>query len=150
MRLALTVGFRVFVCDNLAFHGDFTPVLAKHSKHFSLEDALAIGIDRMQRNFDPMRRQVESWRARELDDSGARVIIYRAFIERELDAPAHLAKEVHRLYFSPQHADFAPRTLWSLQNAFTGALKLLEPIPQFKATASLARFFDQPALAPPA
>ena len=29
----------------------FMPVLAKHSKTFSLEDSLAIGIDRMQRNF---------------------------------------------------------------------------------------------------
>src|SRR5271157_364179 len=29
MRLALTIGYRVFVCDNMAFHGDFTPVLAK-------------------------------------------------------------------------------------------------------------------------
>ncbi len=36
MRLAVTVGYRVLVCDNMAFHGDFTPVLAKHSKHFSL------------------------------------------------------------------------------------------------------------------
>src|SRR5258707_5297438 len=26
MRLALTVGYRVLVCDNMAFHGDFTPV----------------------------------------------------------------------------------------------------------------------------
>ncbi len=25
MRLALTVGYRVLVCDNMAFHGDFTP-----------------------------------------------------------------------------------------------------------------------------
>ena len=25
MRLALTVGYRVIVCDNMAFHGDFTP-----------------------------------------------------------------------------------------------------------------------------
>src|SRR5665213_2024891 len=32
MRLAMTVGYRVFVCDNMSFHGDFTPVLAKHSK----------------------------------------------------------------------------------------------------------------------
>src|SRR5690242_17173829 len=36
MRLAMTVGYRVFVCDNLAFKGDFTPVLAKHSKSFDL------------------------------------------------------------------------------------------------------------------
>ena len=32
-----------------------SPVLAKHSKHFLLEDAFSIGVDRMQRNFDPMR-----------------------------------------------------------------------------------------------
>ena len=31
--------------------GVYTPVLAKHSKHFYLEDSLAIGVDRMQRNF---------------------------------------------------------------------------------------------------
>jgi hypothetical protein len=62
-RLACTVGLRVFVCHNLAFHGDYNPVLAKHSKHFSLEDALSIGGDRMQRNFEPMRQQVERWRA---------------------------------------------------------------------------------------
>ena len=54
-RLACTVGLRVFVCHNLAFRGDYSPVLAKHSKHFSLEDALSIGVDRMQRNFEPMR-----------------------------------------------------------------------------------------------
>src|SRR5215469_18728094 len=46
-RLSCTVGVRVFVCENLAFSGDYTAVLAKHSKNFSLEDSLAIGVDRM-------------------------------------------------------------------------------------------------------
>jgi hypothetical protein len=50
----------------LAFHGDFTPVLAKHTKHLSLVDILSVGVDRMQRNFEPMRRQVETRRARQL------------------------------------------------------------------------------------
>jgi hypothetical protein len=36
--------------------GVFTPVLAKDSKHFSLQDSLAIGVDRMQSNLEPMRR----------------------------------------------------------------------------------------------
>jgi hypothetical protein len=31
-----------------------TPVLAKRSTNFSLLDALSIGVDRMQRNFEPM------------------------------------------------------------------------------------------------
>ena len=38
MRLAMTCGYRVFVCSNMAFSGDFTPVLAKHWKPFSLID----------------------------------------------------------------------------------------------------------------
>jgi transcriptional regulator with PAS, ATPase and Fis domain len=37
----------------LAIAGAFTPVLAKHSKSFSLVDCLSVGIDRMQRNFEP-------------------------------------------------------------------------------------------------
>ena len=28
MRLAMTVGYRVFVCENMAFHDEFQPVLA--------------------------------------------------------------------------------------------------------------------------
>jgi hypothetical protein len=33
----------------MMFSGDFTPVLAKHSKNFSLQDCLCIGVDRMLR-----------------------------------------------------------------------------------------------------
>lgn len=32
MRLAMTVGYRVMVCENMAFNGNFEPVLAKHTK----------------------------------------------------------------------------------------------------------------------
>jgi hypothetical protein len=79
MRLAMTVGYRVFVCENMAFHGDFQPVLAKHSKNFSLTAALSIGVDEMQRNFAGMRTQVDAWRQSQLSDVAAKLIIYRAF-----------------------------------------------------------------------
>src|ERR1019366_10663272 len=46
--------------------GVFTPVLAKHSKLFSLIDCISVGVDRMQRNFAPMRRQVEVWQRSDL------------------------------------------------------------------------------------
>jgi hypothetical protein len=35
-------------------------------------------------------------------------------------------------YFEPTHAEFASRTMWSLSNAFTFALELLDPIPFFR------------------
>ena len=149
MRLAMTVGYRVFVCENMAFSGDFQPVLAKHSKNFSLQNALSIGVDLMQRNFDGLSKQVDAWRETQLSDVAAKLVIYRAFIESDLEVPKHLARPVHNLYFNPQHEEFQPRTLWSLSNAFTSAFKELEPIPQFRATAKLAGFLEaapQPAL----
>jgi hypothetical protein len=36
----------------------------------------------------------------------------------------------------------APRTIWSLSNAFTSAFKELDPIPQFRATAKLGEFLE--------
>jgi hypothetical protein len=144
MRLAMTIGYRVFVCDNLAFHGDFTPVLAKHSKHFNLTHALATGVDDMQRNFEPMVKAVEMWRGQQLSDTHAKLIIYEAFIEGKLDVGRHLVRSVHHLYFNNEngHPEFHPRTMWSLSNAFTSALKNLDPIQQYRATGKLAGFLE--------
>jgi hypothetical protein len=131
MRLGLVVGYRCFVCENMAFSGDFQPVLAKHSKNFSLLNAISIGIDQVQRNFEPMKQQIEAWRQSQLADVEAKMVIYEAFIEGELEVPRHLARTVHERYFNPSLEEFAPRTLWSLSNAFTSAFKELDPIPQF-------------------
>jgi len=120
----------------------FTPVLDKHSKSFSLIDCISVGVDRMQRNFDPMRQQVEAWQKSELTDVTAKVVIYEAFLEGKLDAPKHRARTVHDLYFEPKCEEFQPRTIWSLSNAFTSAFKELDPIPQFKATAKLGEFLE--------
>jgi hypothetical protein len=121
----------------------FTPVLAKHTKSFNLVDTLSVGVDRIQRNFEPMQRQVECWRQTQITDAQAKLIFYSAFVDGELDAPKSLLPEVHRLYFEPQWADFSPRTMWSLSNAFTSAFKQLDPVPQFKATAKLGEFLAQ-------
>ena len=96
----------------------------------------------MQRNFEPMRKQVETWRSSELTTVAAKMIIYEAFIESELEVPKYLARNVHDHYFNPQYDEFKARTIWSLSNAFTSAFKELDPIPQFKATAKLAGFIE--------
>jgi len=96
----------------------------------------------MQRNFEPMRKQVEAWQRSELTDVTAKVVIYEAFVEGRLEAPKHLARSVHDLYLEPKYEEFRPRTIWSLSNAFTSAFKELDPIPQFKATAKLGEFLE--------
>jgi Domain of unknown function (DUF932) len=143
MRLAMTCGYRVFVCSNMAFSGDFAPVLAKHSKSFNLIDTLSVGVDRIQRKFEPMQRQVETWRQTHIPDAQAKLVIYAAFVDDKLQAPRSLLPDVHRLYFQPEYPEFSARTMWSLSNAFTRAFKNLDPIPQFKATAKLGEFLNQ-------
>lgn len=138
--LALTVGYRVFVCSNLAFHGDFTPVTRKHTKHFDHIEVIDAAVGKMQRHFEPMKKQIDAWRGFELSDFRAKGIIYEAFIAGELRAPARLAQHVHNAYFNPTVDEFRPRTMWSLSNGFTEAFKRLDPIPQMQATAKLAPF----------
>jgi hypothetical protein len=140
--LGLTVGYRVFVCDNLAFHGDFTPVTRKHSKHFDVLEVIGPALEKMQRNFKPLIQQINVWKDFELSDPAAKCIIYDAFIEHD-EFPKHLARHVHHHYFEPEHEAFKPRNLWSLSNAFTSAFKVLEPIPQYQATAKLGGFIGQ-------
>ena len=120
-----------------------TPVLAKHTKSFNLVDTLSVGVDRIQRNFEPMQRQVESWRQTQIADAKAKLIFYSAFVDGKLDAPKSLLPEVHRLYFEPEYQEFSPRTMWSLSDAFTSAFKKLDPVLRFKATAKLGAFLDQ-------
>jgi len=123
--------------------GAFTPVLAKHTKSFNLIDTLSVGVGRIQRNFEPLQRQVELWRKTQIADDTAKLIFYTAFIDGKLEAPRSLLPEVHRLYFEPQYPEFSGRTMWSLSNAFTSAFKKLDPVPQFKATAKLGAFLSQ-------
>jgi hypothetical protein len=142
MRLAMTVGYRVLVCDNMAFQGDFMPVLHKHTKNLDLVDLVSIGVDKVQRNFLPLKNQIEQWMSYPIDDGQAKLIIYAAFVEGQLSTSRHLLPAVHRCFFNPEYEAFRTKTLWSLNNAFTSAFKELKPIAQFKAMAKLGPFFE--------
>jgi hypothetical protein len=62
-ELEKNVRARIRICNMcsaysvpLSRHLTFTPVLAKHSMAFSLVNAISVGVDRLQRNFEPMRK----------------------------------------------------------------------------------------------
>jgi hypothetical protein len=63
-----------------------------------------------------MQRQVEQWRGSQISDERAKLILYEAFVDGELEAPRSLLPEVHRLYFEPEYPEFSARTMWSLSN----------------------------------
>lgn len=141
MRLALTAGYRVFVCDNMAFSGDFTPLLHKHTRKLDLIDAISVAVDRIHRGFEPLKSQVQTMKESTLSEEEVKLIIYRAFLDRNIRGiPRHLMPIVHDLYFNPKHEAFTSRNLWSLSNAFTSAFKRLAPVKQFEATARLGTY----------
>jgi hypothetical protein len=78
-------------------------------------------VDRIQRNFERLQRQVELWRKIQIIDDTARLILYSAFVDGKLEAPPSLLPAVHRLYFEAQYEEFSASTMWSLSNAFTSA-----------------------------
>lgn len=73
--------------------------LAKHAKSFNLVDTLSVGVNRLQRNFEPVQRHVKSWRQAQITDAPAKLAFYSAFVEGKLDAAKSLLSEIHRLYF---------------------------------------------------
>ena len=142
MRLALTAGYRVFVCDNMAFSGDFAPLSHKHTRNLELRDSISIAVDRIHRNFETLEQQVDAMARFGLSDNDARLFIYRAFIDRALKGvPRNIMFDVHDHYFNPRHEEFRMRNLWSLSNAFTSAFKTLSPMKQYEVTARLGAFF---------
>jgi hypothetical protein len=142
MRLAMTVGYRVLVCSNMAFKGDFTPVLAKHSGKLELESLISYGVDRIQRNFEPLHQQINTWKHYPLSDREAKELIYDAFLGSKLEIPRHLLPRVHEHYFEPQYEEFKGRNLWSLSNAFTSSFKELAPVKQYQVTGKLSEFLE--------
>src|SRR5260370_37776072 len=90
-----------------------TWVLARHSNSFALLDCISIGVDRMQRSFEPIRQQVGAWQRVELRDVTAEVVvIYEAFVEGRLEAPKHLSRSVHHLYFEAATCLLASRAFF--------------------------------------
>jgi hypothetical protein len=76
----------------VAVPGVSQPVLAKHSTHFSLQNAISIGVDEMQRNFDPMRKQIENWKKSQLSDAVAK-LLFRTRSRTELHSSSRTRPE---------------------------------------------------------
>ncbi|HYE74098.1 MAG TPA: hypothetical protein VEF04_12245 [Blastocatellia bacterium] len=126
----------------MAFRGDFTPVLHKHTRRLELREVITLGVDRIQRGFEPLKKQIAFWQNYEVPDPFVKEVIYDAFLNERL-APRHLLPLVHEHYFRPKYEEFEARTFWSLSNAFTSAFKQLKPVQQFQATGKLGSFLNR-------
>lgn len=138
-RLGLAVGYKVMCCSNGMLQGDFLPLSVKHTANLELDDALALGIDRIRRRFGDLETSIRTKQAKLIADTDAKELIYNAFTNGKF--PVSLFRTVHSEYFEkPSYDEFKPRTVFSLENAFTTSFKKLQPLQQFEQTARLGKF----------
>jgi hypothetical protein len=136
-RIGMVSGYRVMVCSNLAFSGDFNPLSAKHTKNFDLIESVSIGVDRIQRNWEPLRRQIDMKQSMLLSPDDVRMFIYRAFTEHKF--PVSLFRQVTGAFENePVH-----HSIWGVEQMFTHAFKGLNPISHYQATAKFGSLISR-------
>ena len=139
LALQLAIGYRVFICDNMAFHGDLIALKRKHTANLDLHTEFATGIGRYVNGYAKLQENIDWWKQRPVKKERGKQLIYDIFSQKIV--PLRL--------FHPVVQDWEDAfrkeddTLWRLQNCVTAHIKDLKPAPAFTATLKLSRFFEK-------
>ncbi len=145
LAIQVVAAARDFVCDNWAFSGSAGAVFLKkkHTARLNLAEVVPPAIDQFLERVEAFRLDLDRMREFALRDGKAKEIIHDAFASGVL--PIRLFPGVTRLYFDDeeQKDKFPERTLWSLNNAFTEAVKLLRQGPRHESGLRIDRMFGR-------
>ncbi len=118
----IAAGAQVLVCDNLSFSGEIK--LARKHTRFILRDLPQLvqgAIGKLAARWHDQDERFANYKRTDLDDRTAHDLVIRA-----LDVgvcPNRKIPEILRNWREPIYSEFEPRTVWSLFNGFTDALK---------------------------
>lgn len=120
--LGFCAGCRVFVCDNLAFRSELL-VARKHTVHGldRFQEAIAHAVQSLDQFRQAEAERIEQMRDFPLSDVQADSLLLQSYEQGIVSL--RTLPPVIQAWRKPEHAEFAERNLWSLMNAFTGALK---------------------------
>ena len=118
----LVVGAQVFVCDNLSFHGE-VELSRKHTRFIGRDLPLLTerAIGQLQESWHSQEKRIDRYRQHAIADRDAHDLMVRA-----VDVgvcPVTVLPKVVEEWREPSHEVFRQRTVWSLFNGFTEALK---------------------------
>jgi hypothetical protein len=139
LPVQMVAGSRVFVCDNLSFSGEVTICDRKHTAGLNIQSEVYDGVDRAIMRFTALDTRIQELKAIEISDIEAKATIYDAVATGVINQ--NLLSVVGKHYFEPPHDEFKPRTMWSLQNAGTEAIKSLRPNIAMEATIQWGKMF---------
>jgi hypothetical protein len=140
LAVGLTLGSRVFCCDNLAFSGEVT----MHRKHTAnvfrdLPDLIYRMLSQVAAMRERTDREIAIMKVRELPPAHAHHLMIEAIRANVL--PASRLPKVIEAWDEPRHDEFALRTAWSLFNAFTEVQKGAGPRAQIEGSLRLSSLF---------
>lgn len=143
MALQMIAGLRVFVCDNMAFSGDTIIMKRRHTSGLNLMNELFKSMDEYERHYRKLKSEVESLKGYAMPDDMAKILMHDVFAKQIM--PVRLLPSVSTEYFATEqrHEDFAPRTAWSLLNAFTEVAKAMPLTTRIKATQLVGKVFGK-------
>lgn len=141
LALQGVAGTHVFVCDNLAFAGDFKTWERRNTSGIRLYDVIRNGFDMFGEQTERFERAVARLQASDVTDFQARSRMFEVFAAGVL--PVHLLKDANANYFAPtpDMTDCTPRNLWGVHNALTRAARTLAPSSLMERTTELGRVF---------
>jgi hypothetical protein len=117
----MVCGMRVFVCDNMALSGDSIILKRRHTRNLDVLYEMLGAVGKFVTRYATFQAQVRDLNTLTLTDNEAKALIHDAFVKDIM--PIRLLPNVSQAYFKPPHAEFQPRTAWSLHNAFTEVMK---------------------------
>lgn len=120
--VGLVAGAQVFVCDNLSFSGEIK-LARKHTRFIErdLPRLTTQSIGRLQEKWHHQEQRIDRYMGYTIDDRDAHDLMVRA-----VDVgvcPVTILPKVVQEWREPRHHVFRERTVWSLFNGFTEALK---------------------------
>jgi hypothetical protein len=139
MSIQICAGASVFVCDNLAFSGETIVLRQRHNWSFHLSYQLTGAVGRWQQKSEALVTSINDLKSRQLSDTEAKAHICDVFAQGIM--PARFLRDVVAEYQNPKHEEFAPRTAWSLNNAFTEIQKQMPLSTRLVASQDLGRYF---------
>jgi hypothetical protein len=120
MAIELVAGCKVFVCDNMALCGEADLLWRKHTSgldRYTLRNAVALGVQKAIARFGSFDANIAMLKERFITDTEAKANIFDAVVKGVI--PQAFLPKVGQMYFEPPHAEFQPRNMWSLHNAYT-------------------------------
>lgn len=140
LSVGIVAGSRVFCCDNLAFSGEVSAA-RKHTVNVfrDLPDLIYRMLTKVSCMQNRIHEEIAAMKGQALSGEAADHLMVEAVRKNVLPA-SHLPK-VMEAWERPLHAEFVPRTSWSLFNAFTEVQKSRNPRVQMEGSLRLSEVF---------